>query len=74
MVAYSVGRQNVPASNAPVAVMTSPSVLAKPVAYSTRAGDPAHVRMTRHETEALAADEARIPVRAVPRRFAIRAT
>jgi hypothetical protein len=31
--AYSVGRQDVPASNAPVAVKSSPSVLAKPVAF-----------------------------------------
>jgi hypothetical protein len=33
--AYSVGRQNAPASNAPVAAMTSPSVLAKPVAFNS---------------------------------------
>ena len=31
--AYSAGRQNVPASNPPVAVMTSPPVAAKPVAF-----------------------------------------
>ena len=31
--AYSVGRQNVPASSAPFAVMTSPPPLAKPVAF-----------------------------------------
>ena len=40
--AYSVGRQNVPASSAPVAVMTSPPVLAKPVAV-TAAQAPAAV-------------------------------
>jgi hypothetical protein len=34
VVAYSVGRQNVPVSNAPVAVMTSPPMVAKPVALS----------------------------------------
>jgi hypothetical protein len=39
--AYSVGRQNVPASNAPVPVMTSPPVLAKPVAFSGPAQAPA---------------------------------
>jgi hypothetical protein len=43
LVAYSVGRQNVPASNAPVAVMTSSSVLAKPVAYSPAAQMPAQL-------------------------------
>jgi hypothetical protein len=43
LVAYSVGRQNVPASNAPVAVMTSPSVLAKPVAYSPATQTPAQL-------------------------------
>ncbi len=32
--AYSVGRQNVPANNAPFAVTSSPPVLAKPVAIS----------------------------------------
>jgi hypothetical protein len=34
-VAYSVGHQNVAVSNAPVAVMTAPSALAKPVAFSS---------------------------------------
>ncbi len=34
VVAYSVGRQNVPANNAPLAVTSSPPILAKPVAFS----------------------------------------
>lgn len=36
--AYSVGRQNAPVSSAPIAVVTSPSGLAQPVAFS---GPPA---------------------------------
>ena len=40
-VAYSVGQQNVPARNQPVAVMASPSVLAKPVAISGPAAQAA---------------------------------
>jgi hypothetical protein len=44
VVAYSVGRQNMPASNLPVALVTSPPpVLAKPVAYSPAAQTPAQL-------------------------------
>jgi hypothetical protein len=41
LVAYSMGRQDVPASSRPVAVMTSPPVLAKPVAISGPAAQAA---------------------------------
>jgi hypothetical protein len=34
VVAYSVGRQNVPATGAPVSVTATPTALAKPVAFS----------------------------------------
>ena len=46
--AYSVGRQSAPVGNAPVAVITSPSALAQPVAFSSSAAQaPAPVAPSR---------------------------
>src|ERR1700730_15016120 len=49
--AYSVGRQSAPVGNAPVAVITSPSALAQPVAFSSSAAQaPAPVSLLRPAT------------------------
>jgi hypothetical protein len=62
--AYSVGRQNAPASNAPVAVMSSPPVLAKPVAFSgPTAQAPAPVTTPNSPTPPARADLPDKPVR-----------
>ena len=46
-VAYSVGRQNVPATNAPVSARATPTALAKPLAFSGPAQEPAPVATSR---------------------------
>jgi len=58
VVAYSVGRQNMPVSNAPVAVTSSsPSVFAKPVAFTgPTAQAPAPVPTLRNPTPSTKAD------------------
>jgi hypothetical protein len=63
VVAYSVGRQNVPVSNAPVAVMTSLPVVAKPVAFSgPTAQAPEPVPTPRSPTPSTKADVPDKPV------------
>jgi hypothetical protein len=62
--AYSVGRQNVPATNAPVAAMTLPSVSAKPVALNGPVAQaPAPVPTPRSPTPSTKTSSPDTPVR-----------
>jgi hypothetical protein len=66
MVAYSVGRQNVPSSGAPVAVMTSSPTVVKPMAFSGPVGQspaPVPAQSPNGPTPSTNADSPDKPVR-----------